>query len=244
VQASPLVNFDWNRHGKAPIGYLKGMALTFARVYCKLEASDASAQVMARADSNKPGIDALSVYKRDFADLNMDNSADGPDTLRHLFVLLTGLGIRESSGKYCEGRDMSAKGAHDTPVDFRTAEAGVFQMSFTLGVGSSDAQFAPLRNLYEQLRVIPYSGYRDVFMEGVPCKPELLTDFGPSAAGRFREFCVMQPALSAELAALGLRMRRHHWGPIERHTVTLSADCDALFANVQAVVDEGQCCPF
>lgn len=32
----------------------------------------------------------------------------GTDTLRQLFVLLIGLGMRESSGQYCEGRDRSA----------------------------------------------------------------------------------------------------------------------------------------
>lgn len=33
--------------------------------------------------------------------------SSGVATLRHVFVLLFGLGMRESSGRYCEGRDRS-----------------------------------------------------------------------------------------------------------------------------------------
>ena len=35
----------------------------------------------------------------------MRNDVSGIDTLRHLFVLMIGLGMRELSGRYCEGRD-------------------------------------------------------------------------------------------------------------------------------------------
>jgi len=55
----------------------------------------------------------------------MDNSRGGVDVLRHLFVLLTGLGMRESSGHYGEGRDASA-----TNTSAYTAEAGLFQVSY------------------------------------------------------------------------------------------------------------------
>ena len=43
----------------------------------------------------------------------------GAVTLRHLFALILGLGMRESSGRYCEGRDMSASN-----VSAETAECG------------------------------------------------------------------------------------------------------------------------
>jgi hypothetical protein len=55
----------------------------------------------------------------------MRNDVSGIDTLRHLFVLMIGLGMRESSGRYCEGRDQSAS---NTSAD--TAEAGLFQTSW------------------------------------------------------------------------------------------------------------------
>ena len=74
--------------------------------------------------------DCLAWYNQEFLDLCMDNRADGADTLRHLFVLLTGLGMRESSGRYCEGRDMAAL---NTTAE--TAEAGLFQTSYNARFG-------------------------------------------------------------------------------------------------------------
>jgi peptidoglycan hydrolase-like protein with peptidoglycan-binding domain len=237
VLSSPLMRYHWPGRRVAYAGYLKGMGLTFARVYCKFKASDPSALLMASADSGNASIDALTVYRKEFRALAMDNSVSGPDTLRHLFVLLIGLGMRESSGRYCEPKDASSK--DNEP---RNAPSGAFQISYSSGVGSQDKTFAPLRNLYNQLKTLPYSGYRHVFEEGVPCKSWELSNFGTGAVGQFREFCVMQPALCAELVAVGLRMRRKHWGPINELTVELNADCDALLARIQAAVDSGLCC--
>ena len=106
----------------APKGYIRGMAVMFGRVYCKMNANRDAASEMATADSGDDSVDALTWYAPEFSQLGMDNSAPGVDVLRHLFVLLTGLGMRESSGRHCEGRDMDAG---NTGAD--TAEAGLFQ---------------------------------------------------------------------------------------------------------------------
>ena len=37
---SPIAKYKWKDRGRAPRGYTKGMALTFARVYCKWKAGD------------------------------------------------------------------------------------------------------------------------------------------------------------------------------------------------------------
>ncbi len=37
---SPIARFHWTGRGLAPAGYLKGMSLVFARVYCKLKSGD------------------------------------------------------------------------------------------------------------------------------------------------------------------------------------------------------------
>lgn len=238
VEASPLIDFSWPGRGVAPPGYLKGMGLTFARLYCKLLAEDPSAQLMAQAATADGQADALRHYDDRFAAAAMSNDQDGVDTLRHLFVLLTGLGMRESSGRYCEGRDMSANN-----VSPETAEAGLFQMSLSIGVASSNPDRRPLVDLYDNLGTIPYAGYRMVFEEGVTCSPGQVTGFGTTTGGRFRRFCVLYPALGAEIAALGLRLRRKHWGPINEHTVTLNADCDELLTSIQQTIDAGNCQP-
>ena len=121
---SEIVHYPWNNRGVAPAGYLKGMALVFARVYCKLKAGDPAAAEMAKKDTGNSVKDALASYSQQFLEAGMDNRTSGRETLRHLFVLLIGLGMRESSGRYCEGRDRSA--ANTSSND---AEAGLFQTS-------------------------------------------------------------------------------------------------------------------
>ena len=105
---SSLARVSWRDRGRAPLGYTKGMAVMFAVVARKLAQGDSAALEMARAVSGESGRDALAHYAPQFAALGMRNDVSGIDTLRHLFVLLIGLGMRESSGRYCEGRDMSA----------------------------------------------------------------------------------------------------------------------------------------
>ena len=103
--ASAIARFSWPQRGVAPIGYIKGMALVFARVLCKLSAGDAAAVEMAKADTGNAARDALAHYSGVFSALGMNNDVSGPDTLRHLFALMVGHGMRESSGKFCEGQD-------------------------------------------------------------------------------------------------------------------------------------------
>jgi hypothetical protein len=236
VEGSPLVHFNWPGRGVAPIGYLKGMGLTFARAYSKLLAGDQAAQGMALAATHDAQTDALAHYATQFAAVGMENSQNGADTLRHLFVLLIGLGMRESAGRYCEGRDLSN---HNVTPEM--AEAGLFQMSFSIGVGSSNPAFQPLVSLYNELKTIPYTGYRMVFAEDVDCSVDEVTGFGTTAGGRFRRFCILYPALCAEIAAFALRSRRKHWGPINQRTATLNTDCDELLATIQETVDAGNC---
>ena len=123
--SSDIARYSWQDRGVAPAGYIKGMALVYARVYNKLKTGDAAALEMAKAKTADPDGDALTWYDDIFAAAGMSNDTAGVDTLRNLFVLLIGLGMRESSGRYCEGRDRSAQ---NTTAE--TAEAGLFQASF------------------------------------------------------------------------------------------------------------------
>jgi N-acetylmuramoyl-L-alanine amidase len=122
ARASPLMTYYWPGRGVSPPGYLPGMCLCFAAALRDLRNGAAHAKVMAAADKGKPDTDALSWYEDEFIELGMQNDKAGPETLRHLFVLLIGLAMRESSGKYCEGRDPSADN-----VEAETAEAGLLQ---------------------------------------------------------------------------------------------------------------------
>ena len=47
--ASDVARLPWKDRGVAPTGYIKGMALVYARVYCKLSAGEPAAVEMAKA---------------------------------------------------------------------------------------------------------------------------------------------------------------------------------------------------
>ena len=95
------------------------------RAHRRLKASDPIAAAIAGAIHPKTVTMPLSGIGQTAA---QESRYDTPGKrLRRLFVLLMGLGMRESSGQYCEGRDRSA---HNTSAD--TAEAGLFQVSFDL----------------------------------------------------------------------------------------------------------------
>lgn len=238
--ASPLAKVAWAGRGRAPIGYIRGMALAYADAYARLKAdpADPAIAIMARgvdADLGDAHRDALVWYgsSRFVSRLGMGNVKFGADTLRHLFVLLTGLGMRESSGRFCEGRDMSARN-----VSGDSAEAGLFQQSW-----DSRAATPVLPQLLVEWRGKPSGGSLvDIFREGVTCTEAGLRNWGAAGSqGRtFQTLCKTIPIFACYAAAVGLRTIRTHWGPINRHEAELRPEADELFKRVQAIVDAGE----
>lgn len=223
---SAIARHNWPERGRAPAGYTKGMALVYARVLCKLRAGDAAATDMAKAVTTDPAHDALAWYAAEFAALGMRNDTAGADTLRHLFALMLGLGMRESSGKHCEGRDRSAE---NTTAE--TAEAGLFQTSFN---ARSASPLMPA--LFAHYSAHP-SGFVEVFREGVTCGPSSLENFGDGPGRDFQRLSKECPAFGAEFCAVGLRHIRKHWGPINRKDAQVLADSDTMFMDVQRALD-------
>jgi hypothetical protein len=223
---SNIAGYYWTGRGPAPAGYIKGMALVYARLYCKLKAGDAAAALMATANTRDDTPDALAWYSEKFAAVGMSNDFSGSDTLRHLFVLLFGLGMRESSGRYCEGRDKSAS---NTTAE--TAEAGLFQTSFNARRASPE-----LPKLFGRYLASP-SGFADTFREGVRCRPSDWKNYGSGPGVEFQRLSKASPAFAAEFAALGLRTVRTHWGPINRRAVEIRSECDAMLTQIENLMD-------
>jgi hypothetical protein len=225
---SAIASYSWKDRGKAPIGYTCGVALCFALAQTWLAEGDAAASRMARADSNNPDKDALTWYKSKFLALGMDNSQNGIDTLRHLFALMLGLGPRESSGRYCEGRDMSA-----TNVQSDTAEAGMYQTSWN--IRSCDPAIAPLLPMYWDNP----NGFLPTFQNGVTPDSNDLGNFGSGDGAKYQFLSKFAPAFHAMVTALGLRSLRQHWGPINRNEVELKDEADDMLWQVQELVAGG-----
>lgn len=230
--SSDIARYQWHDRGKAPIGYIKGMAIVYARAYCKLKAGDAAATEMAKANTKNTNKDAIAWYNERFLAVGMNNDEAGVDTLRHLFVLLIGLGMRESSGKFCVGRDKSAS---NTTAD--TAEAGLFQTSFNARSAS------PLLPVLVNQYIANPSGFIEIFREHVTCKPAELENFGTGAGKEFQRLSKECPAFAAEFAAIGLRNMRKHWGPINRKEAEIRPECDAMLLQIQHLVDALNLCP-
>src|SRR5262245_8735861 len=228
---SPIARYSWGgRRGIAPAGYIKGMAVTFALVCQKWKAGDSAALVMAAPNSGDDKTDALSWYDSNFHALGMSNAVAGLNTLRHLFVLLLGLGMRESSGNCFEGRDMSARN-----FSSETAEAGLFQQSYNSFSASPE-----LAKLMDAYKANPSWGFLKIFREGLTGGPP--SDVGSGAGAEFQRLCKISPAFAVEAAAVGLRViggkaPHGHWGPIRGKEAEISPEADALFAQVQQLVE-------
>ena len=231
ASTSAIATYRWKNRGVAPRGYIKGMAMVFARVYCRLRQGDAAALEMSKANTGNRRKDAVAWYAQEFRQAGMDNESAGPSTLRHLFVLLIGLGMRESSGKYCEGRD---RAAGNTSAE--SAEAGMFQTSF-------DATRANplLGQLFEQYLSKP-SGFLELFKEGVRCRASDLQNFGSGKGREFQRLSKECPAFAVEFAALGSRLFRTHWGPINRREVEIRPECNVMLLEVQKFLDSEEVC--
>jgi len=228
---SQIARYHWLDRGVAPKGYIKGMAVVYAKVYCQLKAANPFAKEMAKANTGNSDKDALAHYAQKFGYLGMNNSVAGVDTLRHLFVLLIGLGMRESSGKYCEGRDRSAS---NTTAE--TAEAGLFQTSYNARSASP-----LLPQLFEQY-LANSSGFIEIFKEGVTCPPQDWENYGEGKGKEFQRLSKACPAFAAEFAAIGLRNLRKHWGPINRLEAEIRPEADAMLQEVQKIVDQLNLC--
>jgi hypothetical protein len=238
AESSPVATFQWEDRGVAPIGYVKGMTLAWASALRNWVAEDSSAREMGKACVGNEDEDALAWYADVFRDLGMDNSRAGVDALRHLFVLLFGLGMRESSGRHCEGRDLSAEN-----TSAETAEAGLFQMSWNASSCSDEMQ-----KLYDQYKAETQDKYDatggceqcllEVFEEDVACSEQEWESYGDGAGRDYQDMAKACPQFAAEMAAVGLRNLRQHWGPINRYEAQVLPEVDHLLFQVQSLLLE------
>lgn len=224
---SSIADYSWRDRGQAPDGYIKGMAVAYAQAYRRFKSNDPVAKEMSKANTGDDDVDALSWYNSSFVSLDMRNDEDGVDTLRHLYVLLMGLGMRESSGQYCCGRDQSASN-----TDSNTCEAGLFQASWNASNCCTD-----FINLFDQYDVASPQGYQKVFSEDVSCSSSDWQSYGSGDGYKFQELCKWSPTFAVETCAIGLRNLRQHWGPINRKEVELRQDADDMLKEVQDYID-------
>lgn len=229
IEGSSCAGETWGNRGEAPLGYLHGMGLSFARSLCRLEMSQdqsGAIRIMSEADRNDPSGDVFSWYRKIFSALKLPTHESGAASLRSLYTLGLGLGMRESSGKYCEGWDRSA-GHHRSSSQ---AEAGLFQVSYdSIGVAGE------LERLYSEFRSQPQNCDLRTFQKEVVCKNS--DTLGSGAGASFQKFVKSCPAFAVEYAMTLVRLVRTHFGPINRREAQIKPTCHYMFQQIQDYVN-------
>jgi peptidoglycan hydrolase-like protein with peptidoglycan-binding domain len=220
AEDSALMDYPWNDRGVTPPGYLPGMCLCYANL---LVAQPDCIDVMSMADAGKTDIDALAWYHDEFKALGMKNDVAGTNTLRHLFVLMIGLGVRESSGKCYEGRDLSASN-----VESDTCEAGLFQTSWNIRSAHGDI---PL--LLDEFWEEP-CGFEQ-FRKDLWPTANNLSCYGTGDGARYQWLARFAPLFTVMVTAIGLRTRRQHWGPVNRKEIEILKTTDALLKQIESI---------
>jgi hypothetical protein len=229
----------------APSAYVAGLALTFARALCQPDRPDVKVISAAAGDPStlKGKADGLTTFDATFKRLGMKNDADGVDSLRHTYVLVLGLGLKESSGEYCVGRDLSE---HFTQAE--TAESGLLQTSW--GAHKFNSTLEPMFRGY-QAQHDPTRCMFEVFSHNISCHKHDAENFGdPNSDGfQWQALTKQCPAFSAEYGAVVLRTHggfHGEFGPINCFVrpfdhcqkPSVFASCDSMFLKVQDFVSQ------
>ena len=223
---SECANTSWASRGRAPIGFIKGVTLSYARSLCRLKERSNLSSVMSAASTGNTSKDALAFYKSLFSGKSISVENSGEEALRALYTLGMGLGMRESSGGYCEGWDRSAGSNRSSSA----AEAGVFQTSYD-SMGSSPE----LNKLYAEYKASPGRCLLGVFKQGVSCGSTSI--LGTGAGAEYQAFNISCPAFATEYAMTMLRVQRSHYGPINRQEAQVVPACNQLLKSVQDLID-------
>ena len=221
--------------GCAPRAYMNGMAVVFARSVCRQTSSDVLT-VSVPVTSNVER-DALAHYKSEFARLGMKNDG-GLETLRHVYTLLIGLGMRESSGRHCCGRDTSSQTA-SVASKAQTVEAGVMQTSYDSKASSSE--LPKIFAKYEGKGKYDPECLYSLFSDGVTCNATNWKYLGVGADGlEFQRQQKECPASSVEYAAVMMRKNggtKGHYGPLRTKKAEVVPACDEMLKAVQSAVE-------
>ena len=206
--------------------------MVFARVYCRLKQGDAAALEMSKANTGNRRKDALAWL--------LNSSARRGWTMKVL-------DHRRCAISSCFSSDSGCGRARENIARVATGQRATRVPSRRRRECSSPASTRRVRNpllgqLFDQYLSKP-SGFVEIFQEGVRCRASDLQNFGSGKGREFQRLSKECPAFAVEFAALGLRLFRTHWGPINRREVEIRPECNVMLLEVQNFVDSEQVCP-
>ncbi|AZZ37916.1 hypothetical protein CIK05_14270 [Bdellovibrio sp. qaytius] len=204
------------------------MALSYARSLCRIHANPEkpAASVLRSSSSGNAAKDVLALYSSILANAGLRTSSSGEEPLQATYVIGIGLGMRESSGKYCEGYDTAA-GTNRTSAE---GEAGLFQASY-----NSISASPELRKLYDEYKANESRCMLATFKEGVSCTSRSI--LGTGAGADYQTFVKRCPAFAAEYTMTLIRLLRSHFGPLNTKSAQVIGSCDSMLSQVKTLID-------
>lgn len=234
ASASPLIHYPWHGRDRAPAGYIKGMGAALAECCRLLKAGDRALLAITTPATGDPAHDVLDWYAPELKAAGA-HLGEPADRLVAVSTILLGLGMRESSGRHCDGPDTPEdRGPPGHPVATTpdNAEAGLFQVSFDSIRKHADRQAV----------VDAYAGRNDlmsVFAEGAGCErpAHWPAEVGTGDAAAFQRQMKECPLFAVVYSALLSRQLRAEWGPINRKKVEAKPEAVSLFTQIRDLVD-------
>ena len=165
----------------ASTAYVSGLALTFARALCQPDRPDVKVISAAAGDPStaRGKMDVGStVYDGWFKGQKMANDKDGVDLLRYTNMSLLALGLVESSGRYCVGRDLS-----ENFTKAESAKSGLIQTSW--GAHTFNPTLEPMFRNYQAQHDAARRTF-EVFSHGISCAKHDADNFGDPNSDGFR----------------------------------------------------------
>lgn len=219
ADSSACLAYSWKNRGRAPRAYIRGMALAYA---AQLSSPN---KFMAGASGNA-ATDALAHYGVAVT--------EGREALRTTWTLLIGLGMRESSGKHCCGKDASADNTTASGAEAGALQASYNSMSNPYMAGGKEAQ-AVLSGIYAKHKAGAAPCDLDVWSDGVKCGPDDWKNWGVGEGVTFQKLSKECPRFSAEYNATLIRVLRKHHGPLNRKEAEYRPECEAMLKQIEAV---------
>lgn len=199
----------------APKFYLNGIARTYAQAKCDKRFVELATAPHSK-HKNREGYFGDVMYHYGIA-----------PTLPNVFTLLLGLGMRESSGRHCCGKDTSTSQFQDA----EHAEAGLWQTSYN--AISMDPNLKEIFNKWEgQCHLEHYS-------KGVKCSSADWKYWGSPGPGlEFQKKAKTCPSFHAHFTIITMRRNKDHFGPFwhTRKVAEFVTACQEMFQEIDKVV--------
>lgn len=221
---SSCAKYNWKDRGVATAGYMKGLPVSYAKSLCRPIPG-----VSRQPVSNSAG-DVLNNYADIFKAMGIVNTG-GLETYRNTFAIIIGLGMRESNGNYCAGKDST--------MDFSegdTAEAGIYQTSYNVISANKVA-----KDIYEAYKKDESKCLLGIYKEGTSkayCDKNSKT-WGTGEGAKYQQLVKRCPALSVDTALTTVRFSggpKGHYAPLRQKVAEVKPQCIDMLQEVEKYV--------